>query len=217
MSKKRKNAPAVDDDKADAEYVAQILQNETKKFVTKFSFVLEQLDPKIKIVDFRHAVELAGFTLPKTTLNNWRREYKEDDFYFDYVHSTGRPPALTQDQVDLMTGYILAQNAKHLPVRYEQVLAFLKKEFDVTVTLPTVINYCASSHLAKLVAKVRKGSKGFTRVDQTAIAASFVKDLLANGFYGARRSSVCNMDVTFTTHRNRKVTTIGPKGRCDFF
>ena len=114
-------------------------------------------------------------------------------------------------------GFFLTHNATHLQVTHQHTLVVLKQKFGVTVSLCSVLNYCASNRLSKLVAKVHKGAREFTLVDQVELGIEFIGQLLEKEFCDTRRSAMCNTDVTFTSHRNRVVKTIGPQVRSGVF
>lgn len=147
------------------------------------------------------------------TLRRWRQKLEHDPDWFDRINMTGQRRLLDEEQEILMTGCVWHLNSipptNVVPIDYRWV----QEEFEIEMTLPTVIACCDVNHLSRGIAKFRSASQvAASTEEQQRVALEFIGLLQDKGLYDVRQSVVCCMDITFAGHGKKVVHTVGPAG-----
>lgn len=106
----------------------------------------------------------------------------------------------------------MAENARNKEVHLVDVVAFLKRSFDLGVVERTALTYLNACGFACHVTQNK--SSGYKLSDSTLanIACSWLSSMRKSGFFGKAGEELCSVDFTFTGHRSDRRTTFSPVG-----
>jgi hypothetical protein len=123
----------------------------------------------------------------------------------------GRPTLVDDDQVMLLTGWVVHQSRIGEEVHYPDIVAFLDQHFALKVSEDTVARICHKNGLGVKIAKVTGTAQAASALSRQSETIAFIGDLDSKGFFQTPQSNIYSVDGTFTSHKSHTRRTIAPK------
>ena len=94
--------------------------------------------------DFLQFLSEAGFSVATRSLNNWTAALNHQVSAITETIGAGRPYSLTDDEMQILAGFIFDQNQKNIEVHLVTAQNFIFSSFGVNVSQSTVHCYLKS-------------------------------------------------------------------------
>lgn len=187
--------------------VYSIVSNDHKTVICRIFLQFRTL--KWKVDDILTFLKNADLAVSKASVYEWLGRLDETNTYTPLVKESGRLSALNEHEKDLLVGWVLEQNFQGNPVSRDDGVIFIKDKFNVGITARTVGNYFSHAHLSHTQMLFKSGGIAKTTSELAEMYRVYInKGRQDNLFKGL----LCHSDVTYTSHRNYKPKTHGPKG-----
>jgi len=158
--------------------------------------------------DFLSFLSEAGYSVPYRSLARWVNAVKHSGAVVSQNCAAGRPRCLSEEETHLVVGYVLDRNSKKEEVHLETVRKFISDEFDIELSLRTVLNYLTAQGFSSRVAKQRSGGIQLDLSHLTQIALEWLQTSPLH----CPRSLLCSVDFTFTSHRTDRRVSYALRG-----
>ena len=148
-----------------------------------------------------------------TSLRGWIREAAQDGVVYLSEKQSGNSRKLSEMQEQLTVGRILWHILNNLRIDTNNVIQWIKEEFDIDVSSKLV--YSMTRRYDIVIRKAQTRSNGFSLnlEEATQQMYDFIRPLKYQVFQCKDSSLICSIDFTYTSHRNRTSKTFGLRGR----
>jgi transposase len=123
------------------------------------------------VQDFRLLCEDAGYNVPKSTLERWRRNVNKGGDALPGGEERGRPRALSEEQEGQFVGWVYWENVNNQIVQLQTCLDFLKEGFGVTMSASTVHEYLERNGFSSL--KMKRKTAGYKLSVESLVKMAF--------------------------------------------
>lgn len=160
------------------------------------------------VQDFRSICEDAGYSVPKSTLEHWRRNVNEGGDALPGGEQRGRSRALSEEQERLFVGWVYWKNVNNQIVQLQTCLDFLQEGFGVTMSTSTVHEYLQRNGFSSL--KMKKKAAGYKLSVESLVKMAF--EWLRKHWRLLTRGEIWSIDCTLTGHRTDTWRSYAPEG-----
>jgi transposase len=155
------------------------------------------------------AITRAAPDVTEASLRRWVAAIHKEEAPFLDVKASGRPKSLSDENLDILVGWILMETCGGEIVKLDGALAFLRDKLGVEIVKETLrlrlhdigVETCPTAVHCKETPPLRV---------QVEAYIDWMKDFRANG---CSRRLLCSLDFTYTSHRTSRPTTLAGKGR----
>lgn len=158
--------------------------------------------------DFRLLCENAGYNVPKSTLERWRRNVSKDGNALPGGEERGRPRALSEEQEGQFVGWVYWKNVNNQIVQLQTCLDFLKDSFGVVMSASTVHEYLMRNGFSSL--KMKRKTSGYKLSVDSLVKMAF--EWLRKHWRLLTRGEIWSIDCTLTGHRTDTLRSYAPEG-----
>lgn len=161
---------------------------------------------------FRAALERAGYTLEKHTLNHQIATFASTGSVFSTGKHPSRAPAWSEQERHIAKGWVLTQVSLGNIVSLESYASFGETHFGVHISLVTAFTYLHESGFSSR--KTKKRGRGFT-IDSEKCVNSMLNwhaTMRKAGLLALPRSRVHCIDFTYTSQRTNTDRSFVPVG-----
>ena len=117
----------------------------------------------VNLIDFRAALEEAGYEVPKRSMYRWVHDLAETGKVFTTEKASGAAPLLDSEQCEIAAGFVLVQNDEHKPVSVVSFQRFCKQQLGVALSHGSAINYLHNLGFSSKVARTKTSGFGALR------------------------------------------------------
>ena len=173
---------------------------------------IELLKENIGGVEIISAFQRVYPELNGKTFYRWLARFKSHGYAITPEKNSGRPAALTEEEVDLCVGYVLVKNEQGERDTVKNVLGFIKEAFGSSLDGRTIMTHLERCGISKRNTGV-KGDEFGTLQERHAAYVDFIKWFRSHIWPKLLKGTImCSLDVTYTSHRNEQDTTLAGKG-----
>ena len=157
--------------------------------------------------DYVMLLSEAGITVSPRSLDRWCTTLDKERIFLSGECSVGRPKALDEEKLQLLTGFVLDKNSKNEVVHLATVVNFAQEEFGIHISNTTALNYLHDSGFSSRAVQSR--TLGFKIDDENLshLAFGWLQRAWRQGLWDSPRSKICSIDFTFTGHRMERDVT----------
>lgn len=154
-------------------------------------------------IDFRAFVSEAGYDLPLRTLDNWIADVHSGGSVGSSEKHSGRPLILVDDEIRLLTGFVLDMNDKHIEVHLRTAQEFVRERIGKDMSLESVDTYLHRQGFTSQVAQTKTKGYKLAASELCNIALNWLK----NTPLSVEPSKLASIDFVFTGHRTDRRTS----------
>lgn len=206
VSNKRSKRPRTTVDTT--EELETIKENSVKRFAAKLYLVMEK--EGFNQAEFRSLVSRAGYKLQESTFRNWLVQTKEHDRVGVLEKMSGNKQKLTHYQRLVLSGYVFHFNSEGIPFHLEDYVSGCSTIFELDISPATASRYLRKDGLVSKSMKTKTAGFHQTQEELNKIFWNWIVKGREDGLLKGRRSHVCSIDFTYTSHRTTKVKTYSP-------
>ena len=163
-------------------------------------------------LEYLDALQKQGRTISLPTFKRWKKRFKEKGQSTPQLKRTGRKRKLKDEEIDILVGWVLSQNATHKEVHLDDVCDFVRRSFEVSIVVETARQLL---HLGGFRCYVTQNSSSGYKLSETELKSLIVEWINAarrDGLFPGDPSKLASIDFTFTGHRTDRRTTYSAKG-----
>ena len=184
-------------------YHASTLSEDVKTFAARL--FLEQERRGVKRESFLEDMINAGYSVSKASFNRYIAAVRAGGTAVTTSEEklSGRPTALTEDQVEIAAGWVLQGNLEGREVHMADYVKFVHEAFQVSINERTGLNYLSASGFSSQISKA-KGGYGLDRGGQERLLWEWVLEQRRAGIFhhDLAQDRVGGLHLHFPSHRS---------------
>jgi len=158
--------------------------------------------------DFLLFLSESGYSITPRSLNNWTAALNTHESVIIETCGAGRPSSLSEEEIQILAGFIFDQNEKNIEVHLSTAQNFIFNSFGIHVAQSTVHGYLKALGISSKVCGTR--TSGF-QLDQSNLCI-LAHEWIRTAQIHCKPSQLCSVDFTFTSHRSDRRVTYGLRG-----
>jgi len=162
----------------------------------------------LKRKDFLLFLSEAGYSITPRSLNNWTAALEHPTRDANNSSGAGRPRSLSEDETLILSGFILDKNEQNKEVHLDTCQKFIFDSFGVSVSVSTVHGYLKALGFSSRAIHTRTEGFQLDRSHLSILAHEWIRTAQIH----CKRSHLCSVDFTFTSHRKDRRVTYGLNG-----
>ena len=161
---------------------------------------------------FLNFVRKAGYEVKKTTVKRWADRASEFKSAISEEKLSGAKRILDEDNTRLLVGHILYQNEQNQVVNAASLQIFCKEMLGIKdISQQTLRNNYKEQGFSIKLMQTKANGFYISSPKLCAIALDWL-NLHGNDLTCLSPNMLCSIDITYTSHRNRRVHTVSLKG-----
>jgi hypothetical protein len=180
---------------------------------TAFAISYMAVEPlNVSKTDFLANLASRGYVVNKRTFDRWLARVREEGSAVSTSKDSGRPAAVSDEQMRIFVGWILAQNERNVDVHLEDAVNFINDSFGVNVVKATALKYLNQGGFASHAVVAKAG--GF-KLDANAlceVAREWLERMRNTKFFDIELSDLGSFDFTYTSQRKTRRTSYSAVG-----